>query len=241
MTPSVSVETLREIADLVVFDKDGTLVDLHAPWGEWAEQVAARLVDRVPPERLLNRLGWDARAGRIRPETPLAIASPETLIAALATWLYETGLGWSEAMARARRAVSEVERPPARAVCPLEPLFEHLVACGFRLAVVTSDDAIGVECDLGGLGVLEHVSAVVSGDSGHPPKPSPDMLLAVCESAGVPASRAVMVGDSLSDLRMGREAGVALVVGVLSGSGDAETLGPVADVLLRDVCELEPS
>ncbi len=106
-------------ADLIVFDKDGTLVDLHTPWGKWAECVAEILTGYVLPESLTSRLGWDATSGRVKGETPLAVASLSTLQAVIATWLYEAGLGWSEAMATAGRAMAEAERPPAPPICEL--------------------------------------------------------------------------------------------------------------------------
>ena len=37
---------------------------------------------------------------------------------------------------------------------------------------------------------------------------------------------------------MGRSAGAGLVIGVLSGTGDAATLEPIADACLTDIGEL---
>ena len=131
-------------AQLIVFDKDGTLVDLHGPWRQWVEGVAASLSGFIPPERFLRRVGWRDDLGRIAPETPLAIASKATLQAVVATWLYDTGLGWSHAMATAAAALAAEAPPPAPPLYPLAPLFETLKARGVALAVVSTDDRAGV-------------------------------------------------------------------------------------------------
>jgi phosphoglycolate phosphatase len=54
----------------------------------------------------------------------------------------------------------------------------------------------------------------------------------------VSPARTLVVGDSVVDLLMGRAAGVALTMGVLSGSGTAQTLARHADILLPTVCAL---
>jgi phosphoglycolate phosphatase len=46
------------------------------------------------------------------------------------------------------------------------------------------------------------------------------------------------VGDSLADLEMGRAAGAARVIGVLSGVSAREDLEPFADALLNSVADL---
>ncbi len=113
-----------------------------------------------------------------------------------------------------------------------------MTARGYRLALATTDDRAGVERDLAPLGVLPYLSVVVSGDAGLATKPAPDMVLEACAAVGTPPARTVVVGDSCADLLMGRAAGVALTVGVLSGGGTTETLLPLADVLVPMVCSL---
>ncbi|HZG65347.1 MAG TPA: HAD family hydrolase [Herpetosiphonaceae bacterium] len=225
-------------AELIIFDKDGTLVDLHAPWGEWAESVAGSLAALIPPELFLPRLGWSMKDRRIAPETPLAVASVAAVQAVIATWLYEAGLGWTEAMSTATQATMQAETRPAPPICALAPLFETLTAHGLKLAVVTTDDRAGVERDLGPLGVLSYLDVIVGGDAGVATKPAPDMMLAACAAAEVTPACTIMVGDSVADMWMGRAAGAALVVGVLSGASPETVLAPHADVLLPSVAGL---
>jgi phosphoglycolate phosphatase len=64
------------------------------------------------------------------------------------------------------------------------------------------------------------------------------MILTICQNLGLLPAKAVMVGDNVVDLQMGRRAGVGQTVGVLSGLGSEPELTPYADILLSTVAEL---
>ena len=61
------------------------------------------------------------------------------------------------------------------------------------------------------------------------------MVLRLCADLGVEPGRTAVVGDSPADLRMGRAAGVGLVVGVLTGVGGRSDLEPDADAVIDSV------
>ena len=68
-------------------------------------------------------------------------------------------------------------------------------------------------------------------------KPDPDGLLMCCEKLGVQAENGVYVGDSPSDGKAARAAGMK-AVGVLWGANGAEALEEHFDVLCEDVPSL---
>ncbi len=79
---------------------------------------------------------------------------------------------------------------------------------------------------------------MVCADDGFPVKPSPDMVLHLCRTLGIAPARTAVVGDSAADLRMGRTAGAAQVIAVLSGVGSRRELEPLADAVIASVEEL---
>lgn len=65
----------------------------------------------------------------------------------------------------------------------------------------------------------------------HPSKPHPSMLDAACAETGIPAERAVMIGDTSFDMEMGQAAGYA-TIGVAWGYHNLDRLAPNADLLV---------
>lgn len=244
----------REI-DVVVFDKDGVLLDFHARWRAVARARAAALAARLEaarPEALvagaLTAFGLHPETGHVRPDGLLATgtrAEAETLAAGLlADWSRARGgpLGWPECRARAAEAFLEAEAavPPEASEQAIPGALEavrRLHAAGFRLAVATSDRHEPTSRFLARHGVLGHFAMLAGADTVPRVKPAPDALLAIAGALGVPPARLAMVGDLPVDLRMARAAGAGLAVGALTGLGTAATLAE-ADAVLATLGEL---
>jgi phosphoglycolate phosphatase len=88
---------------------------------------------------------------------------------------------------------------------------DRLAAAGFRLAVCTNkyeSFSVGV---LEALGVADRFAAIAGRDSFPYFKPDPRHLTLTVERAGGDPARAVMVGDSLTDVAAARAAGMPVV------------------------------
>ncbi|HEX5824312.1 MAG TPA: HAD family hydrolase [Candidatus Limnocylindrales bacterium] len=232
---------LTEI-DLVVFDKDGTLISFEAMWGGWARRLGARLEDsthRPVAGDVYAAIGFDPVGGRVLPGGPLAIDTMAGIEERIGAVLRR----WCPSISAARRALAEAwfEPDPVELAVPLTDLgelFDALLASGKAIAIATTDDRGPTEATLQALGVAPAVTTLLCGDDDGPVKPSPEAFAAVCERAGHPAERCAMVGDTPADLRMARHAGAGLVVGVLSGVGSPTDLAPDADLVVASVGEL---
>lgn len=228
--------------EVVVFDKDGTLIDFHAMWGGWARRLGAGLDEatgRPVSGDVFAAIGFDPASGRVRAGAPLAVAT----MAAIGEVVSAVVRRWCPNVAAARRAVESAwyEPDPIALAVPLADLgalFAELRSAGRRIAVATTDDRAPTEATLRGLGLRDQVAALACGDDGVGVKPDPRMVLAICTALAVPPDRVAVVGDTPADLAMGRAAGVGLVVGVLSGVGGRAELEPLADLVLDSVAGL---
>jgi phosphoglycolate phosphatase-like HAD superfamily hydrolase len=231
--------------DLVVFDKDGTLIDFAAMWAGWALDIGRRLdvaTGRPVSGDVFAAIGFDPTRNRVVAGGPLAIST----MAGIAEVVAAVVRRWCPSVAAARRAVETAWFEPdpvalARPLADLPDLFERLVAGGRRIAVATTDDRAPTEATLRALGVRGYVSALACGDDGIGLKPDPAMVLAVCAALRTDPSRTAIVGDTPADLAMGRAAGLRRVIGVLSGVGLRPDLEPLADRLIGSVAELAPA
>ena len=88
---------------------------------------------------------------------------------------------------------------------------DYLATAGFPLGCVTNKAAQFTEPLLDDLGIRDFFRIVVSGDTLPQKKPDPIPLLYAAEHFGVRPSDALMVGDSVSDVKAARAAGFAIV------------------------------
>jgi phosphoglycolate phosphatase len=88
---------------------------------------------------------------------------------------------------------------------------EWLRQAGYRLGCVTNKAARFTEPLLEDLGLRDYFGVVVSGDRLPQKKPDPAPLLYAARHLGVAPSRALMVGDSVSDVKAARAAGFRIV------------------------------
>jgi phosphoglycolate phosphatase-like HAD superfamily hydrolase len=75
------------------------------------------------------------------------------------------------------------------------------------------------------LGWIGHIDLALSPADCGRGRPHPDMIFGAMERLGVPdAGSVAVVGDTVSDLEAGTNAGARAVIGVLSGAHDRATL-----------------
>jgi len=88
---------------------------------------------------------------------------------------------------------------------------DGLKAAGIRLGCVTNKAAQFTEPLLKDLGIYDDFEIVISGDTLPKKKPDPAPLLHGAQFFGVEPADAMMVGDSVSDVRASRAAGFQIV------------------------------
>lgn len=231
---------------VVVFDKDGTLIDSRLVLLELAkarmESVRNNLEEKDAAlwEKIV---GVDLKSGRIDYSGPLATAPKREEILVAASAFYLNGRSWSEAKRLAQKAYDNADdsmSPPYGSVL-LEGVAEALKRLkngGLKLAVASTDGHKRIAESLKALGVAPLFDAIVGVDDVVDGKPSPDMILEVLRKTCSEADEVVMVGDSIADMLLGRNANIKACIGVLTGFTSRKKLERVADVVVSSVAEL---
>ena len=221
----------------VLFDKDGTLLDYHLTWGPINVAAAdiAAAGDQDLADRLLSLGGMDRANMITRPGSLLAAAHTVEIASA---WV-EAGSPLSfQDLSHRLDALFTASAIGSVPIGNLDACFSALRQAGLTLGIASSDNEASIRLMLAHLGLAHHIAFVAGYDSGHGVKPGPGMALAFAAALGLQPSEIAVVGDNSHDIDMGRSAGVGLVIGVLSGTGDAATLAPIADACLEDIGEL---
>jgi phosphoglycolate phosphatase-like HAD superfamily hydrolase len=237
----MTLHPMLDGVDIVVFDKDGTLISFEAMWVGWARELGGRLelaTRRPVAGDVYATIGFDPTVDRVIPGGPLAVATMDGIRDLVGAVLRR----WCPSVSAARRILAEAwyEPDPVATAVPLADLpalFGAIRATGRRIAVATTDDRRPTQATLAGLGLAPLVDDVVCGDDAGPTKPDPAALVAIAARLGGSTARTAMVGDTPADLRMARGAG-ARSIGVTSGVTGRAELAPDADLVLGSVAEL---
>ncbi len=108
-------------------------------------------------------------------------------------------------------------------------LIKELKARGLKVAVTTSRMRNTTMIGLNKFGVAEYLDAVITCDDCTRHKPDPEPVLITLERLGARAEEALMVGDSMFDIKCAHNAGVrAVLVGWAEAVTNADPEGPDA-------------
>lgn len=120
-------------------------------------------------------------------------------------------------------------------------VFNFLRENGVKVALDTGFDREITDIILGRLGWDETVlDSSITSDEVKQGRPHADMIQALMVEFRIPsAKRVIKIGDTVSDIGEGRNAGCGLVIGVLSGTDTEEILAAESpDLILGSVAEM---
>ncbi|RUM26871.1 phosphoglycolate phosphatase [Rhizobium vallis] len=211
-------------APLVVFDLDGTLLDTHADLVESLNHTIAALgLEPVSYDDLTHLVGQGARvmierACRLRGHPLEAEALPALVERFVAH--YSAGMP------------GHTQPYPG-----LVAAMDRLKSAGYRLAVCTNKMeslALGL---LDKLDLVNYFDAITGGDTFPVRKPDPRHLTGTVERAGGDIARTVMIGDSINDIAVARNAGVPSIA-VPFGYSDVPVSSLDPDITITHFDEL---
>jgi phosphoglycolate phosphatase-like HAD superfamily hydrolase len=224
--------------EAIIFDKDGTLIDLGASWSPAGVRFVEICADgdHGLARALDSAIGM--KDGTVVPDGVLAAGTMGDLLSTARRVLAEFGLDDVAGLVEeAHEAASGVASSVLHPIGDVTHTMGRLAGAGLRLAVTTSDDRAPTLRTLADLEVAGLVEVVVAGDDGITPKPAPDPLLLAADRLGVAIGNTLYVGDSLVDVAAARSAGVAAVVMVGRPDGPAAQR---ADGVIASIEEIEP-
>jgi phosphoglycolate phosphatase-like HAD superfamily hydrolase len=243
----IESNVIRDVG-LVIFDKDGTLIELYHYWSQMVS-LRARIIceelglDTEHQAGLRWALGVDEKAGRLRPEGPVGLKKREIVIKAATDYL--GGIGRRDTLHLCEQAFERADEISSgdlgRFIRPIRgavALMEALSKRGCRVALATVDVSRRARLAMEFMGVSDTLDLVVGGEEVARSKPDPEMIRIILDRLGVDRSQAVMVGDALNDVQMGANAGLKASIGVLTGFATAEQMRTLTPFIARDVSEL---
>lgn len=231
----------------VLFDKDGTINNSLLVMPTMARSRVSRVKKYLPWAKELET-GMAEAIGlfgnELDPRGAMMVGSRHETVSAAAAILHQTGrVSREEALIVTAQAFIEGDEliPPEEKIA-LFPgaagLLGQILEGGGKTAVVTNDIRASTEDFIRLTGLSALITTLACSDEVSRGKPHPDLVFLAVERLRVMPSDCIVVGDSVLDMEMARQAGAKAAVGVLSGSaGRADLLG-AADIIIGDISEI---
>jgi phosphoglycolate phosphatase len=181
---------------LAVFDCDGTLIDGQASICHAMEAAFAEVALPAPDKHQIRRMVGLSLPQAVRKLVPdIDEAMQRDLVDA-----YKRAF-------RAQREAGELSQPLFDGIADV---LDALHGAGWQLAVATGMSRRGLDHCLATHGLTRHFVSLQTADD-NPSKPHPAMLEAALFEADTEAAAAVMIGDTVYDIQMARDAGVRAI------------------------------
>ncbi|WP_350333016.1 HAD family hydrolase [Coralliovum pocilloporae] len=221
----------------IVFDRDGTLLDLQATWGAVCFKAIEHMSDGNPDHMaaIAELSLFDLNAKRFLERSPILFQSPKDYCP---DWARVTGRVYNQKYLAAFEAC--ISRYATENVTPFADTLstvEQLARLELTLGIATNGTEQSARDQMSSLGLDRHFSFIAGYDSGFGAKPDPGQILAFAEHAQLTCDDIAVVGDSLHDMEAARAAG-AVAIAVTTGAHGFEDLQRHADQVLNSLSDL---
>ena len=227
-------------AEAIIFDKDGTLLDFDAFWVTVSQKAIQEVLERFGRKSLSVREILEAfgvHDGVTGMNGALCKGTYEQLGEILYGFFRQHGGG--ESCDEVTKALIEAynrnaEAGEVRPTCPdLVRVLKCLKEQNTKLAVVTTDNPQITRQCLEKLGILDLFDRIYTDDGQTPTKPDPYCALDFCAFAHVDKEHVVMVGDTMTDMKFAKNAGIT-GIGIAKNEQNRQILAPHAAAVITD-------
>ena len=222
---------------VVIFDKDGTLINHEKMFGPWVINLINNLKITNKGD-IYKKLGYNPENNSFIFSSIVARGTNDDIRNFLYNYLLE-----NENFKSKKEVIQfvknnwinhKIEKNNLVTCGNLEKIFTFLKQKNINIAICTSDDRKQTEETISLLGIQNFIDYYICGNDEFSSKPSPEPIFRICEKFGIESSESVMIGDTISDIHAGLNGKCGKIIGVLSGGYDNVSLHN-ADVVINSV------
>lgn len=244
-----SNEWILDNIETVLFDKDGTFIDLHYFWGKMTEMRAREVIKKYNlPDSCFSQLclflGYDVQNKKMLANGITALYSRVKIIEIFCSNLNDLGIKTSEnELAKIFDLVSkEFYKEIEQYTKPIEEAIEFikkLHSKGIKLGIVTSDSVESTNLTLKNYGWEYLFDVIIGRESTSETKESGIPTKIALSKLNANPDTTIMIGDAPMDYISAKNAGINRIILVASGQINAEELSKTSDYVLDSLNELE--
>jgi len=239
--------TLTDI-ELIIFDKDGTLIDIHHYWSSMIKIRASEIVNRwfstinvLQHERnLIELMGVDLNTNRLKPEGPVGVKPRHHIVSLVAGYICQHAQPVKES--NVEQLFQFVDKLTEQNLLPLlrllpgaRSLLFELNRLNIPMVIASTDITSRVVKAMQTLELDTLFAYILGGDLVKNTKPSPDLAELAIKRTGVNHRKVAVIGDHPVDILMGESAGVGVNIGTLNGISNEKSFSPYNCQIIKDL------
>lgn len=216
--------------DLIIFDKDGTLIDVHHYWSSIikirSEMITKKWFNGANHKGfeicLTSLMGLDIKTGKLKPEGPIGVKSRKYIVNIVKDYICQYAQSVSnsdvESLFKEVDKITECNLSPLLEILPgVELLLEKMNKLGVKAAITSTDITNRAIKAMEALELKHYFSEIIGGDAVEKTKPFPDLANLALSRIGSNPARTAVIGDHPVDVSMGSSADIKTNIGVLNG------------------------
>lgn len=208
---------------LVIFDKDGTLVNNEKIFAPWTEKIVNSIsnICKFNSDKLYKHLGYNPLKKTFNGDSIVARGTNDEIRNAITSFIKMQYPDISNQNSKDFVDKNWIELTfESDDVIPfgnLTEIFQKLKNNNIKIAICTSDDRKPTINMLQTLKVIDFIDFIACGDDDISSKPSPEPIWNICKNINLLPSQTIMIGDTISDIQAGINSRCKQVYGVLTG------------------------
>ncbi|MBQ4646374.1 MAG: HAD family hydrolase [Candidatus Gastranaerophilales bacterium] len=223
-----------ENIETILFDKDGTLIDLHYFWGKMTELRACAVIKKYGLcesffSELCYFLGYDLNSKRMIPDGITALYSRSKIIEIFCEKLLMLNINTTQKEIEALfdEVSNEFYKDILKYTKPIPDAIEFvkkIFSLGIKMGIVTSDSIVSTNLTIEQFKWEKYFDVVIGRESHFDTKESGKPTILALEKLGANPKTTLMIGDAPMDFISAKNAGIEQVVLVSSGQIEANEL-----------------
>ncbi|WP_210617015.1 HAD family hydrolase [Mammaliicoccus lentus] len=222
----------------LLFDKDGTLLKFDETWSEISLVMINKFIERYQVEEeqsLQEELGYVD--GKFLASGILASGTLSDIVKKFQKYAnHENNKEVEDWTVQLSKDLIAEYNPETVVIDDMQNILKHFKDKGYHIAIITSDDQDGTKRFIKDAGVRHLIDDTITATINGYQKPDPKMVEDFYAKWNVVPEEIAIIGDTPTDIQMGRNSHFGVVVGVLSGTGEESDLEE-ADYIYKDINE----
>lgn len=248
----VSIKTkdfILDDIDFVIFDKDGTFIDIHKYWGKLSELRAKEFIRYFGLSSdffklLCDVMGYDIELKKLPPDSPVGLYArgkvQEIILYFLISNNIEASLEDIETVFQnAGQTFIPMQEDYTTIIPEAIDLMDKLQKAGIKMVVVTSDSKKNAVYTIENRNLKKYFENVYGAEDSDTSKTTGDIVKKALKETGFDKSKTICIGDTYDDFLMAKNSGIKACINVSTGVVTSEQHKEFNKYCVNSLSEIE--